>query len=127
MRDLFEADALTRSREAARLELRAIVGRLTGKVAAAACGLGESHLSTALGDRASDRHLRDEHVDAILRLATDAERAAYWTARLAGYGHQPTPVRPRTAVERLAALEELVIRRFGEAGAQLVDEERAKP
>ena len=127
MRDLFEIDSLARSRESARLVLRAIVARLTNKVAAAACGLGESHLSTALGDRASDRHLRDEHVDASLRLATDAERSSYGTARLGGYGLAPAPVAPRTVAERLAALEEQAIRRFGAAGADLVDAERGRP
>lgn len=94
---------------------------------AAACGLSESHLSTALGDRASDRYLRDEHIDAILRLATDAERAEYWTARLTAYGLKPAAVAPRTPVERLARLEELAIRRFGAAGAELVDKERSRP
>lgn len=127
MRDLFECDAHSRARDSARLVLRAIVYRITGKVAAAACGLSESHLSTALGDRASDRYLRDEHIDAILRLATDAERAEYWTARLTAYGLKPAAVAPRTPVERLARLEELAIRRFGAAGAELVDEERSRP
>lgn len=111
----------------ARAVLKQIVARLGGKVASAATGLHDSHVSKALGDSPGDRYLCDEHVDALLALATNPERVAYWTARMAPYGYVPGVVSPRTAAERLAELELRVVMACGAAGAAVVEAERSKP
>jgi hypothetical protein len=126
-RDLFENDSRAHARADALRSLRAVCCRITGKVAAAATGLSDTHISKALSDDPGDRYLHDRHVDAILALATPDEVAAYWNARLGAYGLKVSPVRPRNADERLAALEERITRKFGEAGAELIDDERSRP
>lgn len=94
---------------------------------ATSCGLSPTHLSTSLGDKPGDRYLRDEHVDALLALATNPERVAYWTARMSPYGYVPGVVSPRTAAEKLADLELRVVMACGAAGAAVVEAERSKP
>lgn len=115
------------ARDAARLALRAIVRRLGGKVAEAATGLDQSHISKALSESPGDRWLREAHVDALLKLATPAERVEYFAARMRAYGYVAAPVAPRTVERRLADLEVAIIRRCGQAGIDVVDEERARP
>lgn len=115
------------ARDDARAVLKQIVVRLGGKVASAATGLHDSHISKALGDAPGDRHLLDKHVDALLALATNVERVTYWTARMAPYGYVPTVVSPRTPAERLAELELRVVMACGAAGAAVVEAERSKP
>lgn len=115
------------ARDAARAALKQIVTRIGGKVASAATGLHDSHISKALGDTPGDRYLRDEHVDALLALATAAERVAYWTARMAPYGYVPGVVKPRTLEQRIAELELRVVVACGAAGAAVVEAERSKP
>lgn len=111
----------------ARAVLKQIVRRIGGKVAEAATGLHDTHISKALGDTPGDRHLLDKHVDALLALATNPERVAYWTARMAPYGYVPGAVKPRTAAERLADLELRVVMACGAAGTAVVEAERSKP
>lgn len=127
-RELFStvSDA-ERARDDARAALKQIVARVGGKVASAATGLHDSHVSKALGDTPGDRYLRDEHVDALLALATSAERIAYWSARLRPYGYVPGVARPRTDAERLAELELRVVIACGAAGVAVVEAERSKP
>lgn len=127
MRDLFERDAAVRSREAARQVLRGIVARVGNATCATSCGLSPTHLSTSLGDKPGDRYLRDEHIDAILILATDAERLTYWTARMGWCGYAAGPKHVRSAEERLAALEYRVAVALGAAGADVVEQERSRP
>ena len=115
------------ARDDARAAIKQIVSRIGGKVASAATGLHDSHISKALGDSPGDRYLRDEHVDALLALATNAERVAYWTARMAPYGYVPGVVAPRTAEQRLAELELRVVMACGAAGALVVEAERGRP
>lgn len=113
-------------RRDARVVLKNIVSRVTGKVAAAATGLGEPHISKALSDKPDDRYLRDEHIDAILALATPSECADYWNARLKPYGYKTAPIEPRTWEDRARAYEDRLYR-LGEVGAAIVDDERSKP
>jgi hypothetical protein len=126
MRDLFENDSKSLARDEARAALRNIVRRLTGKVAAAATGLAESHVSKALSDEPGDRYLRDEHIDALLRLATPAEVTDYWCARMGAYGLRTEPVKPLSVEEHYARLQRRVIAEFGAAGQRLVDAEESE-
>lgn len=115
------------SREAARAVLRRIVKRLGGKVASAATGLAESHISKALSDEPGDRYLHQHHVDALLKLATSDECRDYWTARMSYCGVKPMPVCPRTLEERFRDLEWKVATRLGPPGLAIVEEERSIP
>lgn len=110
-----------------RAAYKAIVARVGGKTASAATGLAESHLSKALGSDPGDRHLRDEHKHALLSIATPAEIERCLDARLALYGRRSGAISPRSLDVRHRDLEEKVIRMFGQLGAALVDEERARP
>lgn len=127
MRDLFENDSMALARTAARVVLRSIVCRITGRVAAAATALSESHISKALGDTPDDRNLLDRHVDAILALATPAEVTAYWNARMKAYGLVAKVIAPRTVEERLARLEFKVATKFGALGVEVIENERNQP
>ena len=107
---------------------KAIVRRVGGKVAAAATGLAESHLSKATSpDDPGDRHLRREHKDALLKLANPAERVAVFNARLRPFGYQVAAINPRTVERRLAELEFAIATQAGPVGLAIVEQERAKP
>ena len=127
MRDLFENDSKSIARDDARAALRAIVKRLGGKVAAAATNLADSHISKALSDEPGDRYLRDEHIDALLKLATPDERRDYFAARMRAYGLAPVPVAVRSLETRMRDLEWKVATRLGALGLSIVEEERARP
>jgi hypothetical protein len=111
---------------AARAVVDRVVDRIGLKVAAAAADLSPSHLRQAI-DQREGRNLDLQHHLAIMRFATDGERAEWLDAIGHLFGRKSAPIAPRTAEEKLAALEEKVQRRFGAAGAEIVDAERAAP
>jgi hypothetical protein len=92
-------------------------------VVAGACGCRTQDLSDALGGR-SNRYVRIEWLLAIMDLADIVLRQRIALAVVGQFGLNVTAARPRTPAERLQELETRVASRFGQAGAELVEENR---
>ena len=90
--------------------------------AAGACGCRTSEISDALAGR-STRYVRIEWLLALIDIAPIDYRARLIAALINWVGYAATPLRPKTAVERLAELEQKVAARFGAAGVALLEEE----
>lgn len=90
---------------------------------AGACGCRTSELSDALAGR-SNRYLRIEWLAALLDIAPVDFRYQILSAIANPAGYTATPLRPKTAAERLADLETKVAARFGAAGVALLEEEQ---
>lgn len=133
-RDLFANGAIsevsTWAVDQANLCARGVINRLCKRVdlevVAAATGLADTHLRQAI-DMKPGRNLDLQHHLKALRVATDAERLAWLTEVSAALGYRPTPIKPRTAEERLSDLEYRVGTELGLPGMALVERERSKP
>ncbi len=92
-------------------------------VAAGACGARTSDLADALAMR-EHRYLRSEWLLAICDVASPEQRARIVSAFIDWMGLRVEAARKLKPEERLARLEERIARRFGEAGAEIVEENR---
>ena len=91
--------------------------------AAGACEARRQDLVDALADR-DGRHMRDEWIFGILDVAS-SEHAKAIVDVIADYaGYALVPVRPLSAEERLARLEQEVIAELGPAAARIVERNR---
>lgn len=95
-------------------------------VCAAAAGIAGPNLRQAL-DAKPGRHLGQRQRVAILDLGSDEQRTAYANLMLRAWSKKTAPLRERTVEERLRDLEFAVAARFGEAGVELVEQERSRP
>ncbi len=91
-------------------------------IAAGACGCRTSELSDALSGR-SNRYLRIEWVGAI-RDASPADFKYRIDSAFASPDHKVEPSRKLKPEERLAQLEARIALRFGQAGLELVEENK---
>jgi hypothetical protein len=112
--------------EAQRALMRALndaVDAVSLIVAAGACGCRTPELSDALAGR-QGRYMRVEWVLAIADIAPSDFKHSIATALVSWMGLRIEAGRKLKPEEKLARLEERVARRFGEAGAALVEEMR---
>jgi hypothetical protein len=93
------------------------------EVAIGATGARRQDLSDALAGR-EGRHFRIEWAWAIALLAPEPMRAEVASCLVEALGYGIAPIRPLTDAEKLARLEYRVATRFGQAGAELVEENR---
>ncbi len=91
--------------------------------ASGACDCSKSDLAAALSGR-EHRHLRVEWLMAICDVAPPDFKTRIIDALVAWQGLSVVPVRPLTAEERLARLEQRVAAELGAAGQKLVEENR---
>jgi len=121
----FDFGLIHRCDDAHRQLVRALndaVAQLGLLVAAGACGCDPADLRKALdGDRG--RYIRSTWPAKIASIAPAETRDRIARALVAGLGLDISPNRPRTAHERLAALQQRVAAELGSAGARIVDEE----
>lgn len=92
-------------------------------VVAGACGCRTQDLSDALSGR-SNRYVRIDWLLAILDLVDVVLRQRLAEALVGWCGMTVAFARPRTAAERLQDLEARVLSKFGQAGIELVEENR---
>lgn len=90
-------------------------------VSAGACGCRTQELSDALGGRTT-RYVRIEWVLALLDIAPLDYRLKLASALLNWIGLAPKPLKPMTAQERLEMHRQETLRRFGPAGAAMLDD-----
>lgn len=112
--------------KSARDVIEVVVDRIGLKVAAAAADLSPSHLRQAI-DQREGRNLDLQHHLAILRFATDIERAAWLDAVAHIFGRKSAARAPRTPEEKYARLQRRVLARFGALGQSTVEEEESEP
>lgn len=93
------------------------------KVVIAASKARQQDIRDALNDRES-RRFPIEWAWSIALVSPEKMGAAIARCLITPMGFGITPIRPLTTEEKLARLEERVTRRFGEAGAEIVDENR---
>jgi len=91
-------------------------------VAAGACGCRTQDLSDSLSGR-SNRYMRIEWVIAIRDVSPPDFRQRINEA-LVGPGYKIEPIKPLDAKEKLARLEARIAARFGQAGVELVEENK---
>lgn len=103
--------------------LKECVGEIGVEGAVEVSGARRQDLSDALADR-EGRRLEVEWCIAIAAASPEHLRAkvAECLVKVLGYGI--APLKPLTAEEKLARLEYRVAKRFGEAGAEIVEENR---
>lgn len=92
-------------------------------VAAGACDARRSELADALAMR-DHRYLRVEWLLAICDVASAEQRARIAAALVGWMGLSIGPQKKLKPEEKLALLEERIAKRFGPAGAELVEELR---
>lgn len=91
--------------------------------AAGACDARKTELHDALADR-EGRYIRLEWLLAICDIAPADYRARIVTAFVEWQGLAVIPVKPLTAEEKLARLEQRLIAKLGAAGQEIVEENR---
>lgn len=101
--------------------LRAVIARLGLKEVAFACDVSASQLADALAER-DRKGVRAEWLPVVLQLANEVEREALLSELAGGAGYVVERRVNLTPEQRIERLEALVRKRFGEAGADLVDE-----
>lgn len=92
-------------------------------VAAGACDARRSELADALAMR-DHRYLRVEWLMAICDVATPEGRTRIAEAMVGWMGMRVEVQRKLKPEEKLAALEERIAKRFGQAGVELLEESR---
>ncbi len=92
-------------------------------IAAGACGCRPPELADVLGGR-PNRYLRVEWMLAIADIAPIDFKLRIADALINWMGMKATSARPLKPEERLAVLEQRVAARFGQAGLELVEENR---
>lgn len=92
-------------------------------IAAGACGCRSAELADVLAGR-SNRYLRVEWLLAIADIAPIDFKHRIGDALVSWMGMKATSARPLKPEERLAILEQRIAARFGEAGLELIEENR---
>jgi hypothetical protein len=112
--------------EALRIVMRVVndaVDAIGLHIAAGACGCRPPELADVLGGR-SNRYLRVEWLLAIADISPVDFKVRIADALVNWMGMKATAARPLKPEERLAILEQRVAAKFGEAGLQLIEENR---